>query len=110
MPRFAGCEELEGTIAEKTSCADKKMMEFVYKNVKFSSTYEALNCGTILIAFVVEKDGSISNIQILKSCEVDTFNQMLLDIFNSFPKFEPGKHKGVPVRVQYRLPMRFCFR
>ena len=34
-PRFPGCEEMEGNIDEKKQCADKKMLEFIFKNLSY---------------------------------------------------------------------------
>ena len=62
MPRFAGCEDLEGTIKEKKACADKKMREFVYKNLKYPAIARENGLeGKIVASFIIEKDGSVSN-------------------------------------------------
>lgn len=93
--------------------------------------------GTIILKFVVEKDGSISNIQIVRSIKIppyrakldsedlNTYNQDVMDYNNrahevvralenagidavkGLKKFYPGKENGVPVRVHYTLPITF---
>ena len=47
-----------------------------------------------------------SNIKIIHYQNSEEVKQMMLNLLNSFPKFEPGKHKGVPVRVQFLFPIR----
>lgn len=106
MPRFPGCEDLEGTTLEKKHCADKKMLAFIYKNIKYPTIAREQGIeSTIVASFIIEKDGSISNIKIIRG-ESKELQQMMFDLLNILPKFDPGKHKGVPVRVQFNLPMR----
>lgn len=109
MPRFAGCEDLEGSIAEKKACANKEMLSFIYKNIKYPTICRENGLdGKIVVSFVIEKDGSISNIKILRNPCGEELKKRILDLLNDFPKFEPGKHKGVPVRVQFLLPITVC--
>ncbi|MFK7949710.1 MAG: energy transducer TonB [Saprospiraceae bacterium] len=109
MPRFAGCEDLEGSIAEKKSCADRKMLEFIFKNIKYPTISRENGLeGRIVVSFVIEKDGSISNIKMIRNPCCEEIKQMMLKLIKSFPKFEPDKHKGIPVRVQFLLPITVC--
>lgn len=70
---------------------------------------EAINAniqGRVVLSFVVEKDGSVSNIQILQSPD-----QLLTDaakkVIAASPRWEPGKQKNKEVRVKYTLPVDF---
>ena len=62
--------------------------------------------GRIYCKFVVEKDGSVSNVEVTRA-----FNQYLdreaIRVLKSLPKFKPGTHKGQPVRVYYSVPVTF---
>ena len=62
--------------------------------------------GRVICQFIIEKDGSVSNIQVLKSP-----NSVLADeavrVLKSSPKWEPGKQSGQVVRVQFTLPINF---
>ena len=58
------------------------------------------------VTFVVEKDGSVTDAKVLRgvSEEVDA---EALRVINAMPKWKPGMQQGVPVRVQYNIPIIF---
>jgi len=62
--------------------------------------------GTVIVAFVVDVDGSITNIEILKGigggCDEEAIR-----IVKGAPKWTPGTQNGVPMRTQMRLPLKF---
>lgn len=60
--------------------------------------------GTILVSFIVEEDGSLSNFKLLKDLSYGT-GQAALDVIKKSPKWKPATHNGKPVRVQYSLPI-----
>lgn len=62
--------------------------------------------GKVLVQFVVEKDGSVGDVKILRSVEVN-LDYEAIRLCKSMPKFEPGKLDGKPVRVWYVLPINF---
>lgn len=64
--------------------------------------------GTVIVTFVVEIDGSLSNINILKDIGGGC-GEEAVRIVKAMPKWIPGKHNGINVRVQYTLPIRFAF-
>lgn len=102
MPRFPGCEDLL-TTAEKKTCADKKMLEFIYSNFKYPT--ENYIEGSVIVAFVIERDGSLSNAKIIRGlCEV--YNLEALRVVRMMPDFIPGKQNGRMVRTQFNLPIR----
>jgi len=107
MPRFPGCEDLGGDVAEKKRCADKKMLEFVYRNIKYPDQAQKQGIqGTAVVRFVVNKDGSISQPEIVRSLGGGA-DQEVLRVLNAMPKWVPGKQRGETVRVQFMLPVRF---
>ena len=62
--------------------------------------------GQVLVVFIVEKDGSISNAEV--SWGVDpSLDQEALRIVNKMPKWKPGKQGGSTVRVKFHLPIKF---
>ncbi len=67
---------------------------------------EAGTQGTVYASFIVEKDGSISNVKILRGigngCDEET-----LRIIKAMPKWNPGKQMNTIVRVQVKIPVRF---
>ncbi len=64
--------------------------------------------GTVVASFVVEKDGSISNVTLLKGINGGPdLNQEALRVLSEMPKWTPGKQDGHPVRVQFNIPIQF---
>ena len=60
--------------------------------------------GKIIVSFVVEIDGSLSDIHIIKDLGYGTGKQ-IVDILKKSPKWKPGIQNGKPVRVMYNLPI-----
>ena len=89
---------------------DAKLREWIKKNMKYPS-YAKKNGieGQVLVVFIVEKDGSISNAEV--SWGVDSsLDQEALRIVNKMPKWKPGTQNGVAMRVKYRLPITFTLK
>lgn len=111
MPRFPGCENLGGDMKLKKSCADKKMLEFIYKNIKYPNLAKDNGVeGTVVVSFVVEKDGSMTNIQVVRDAGAglgDEALRIVEKMKNSPKKWIPGKQGNESVRVQFNLPIRF---
>ena len=62
--------------------------------------------GNVLVEFVVEKDGSITQIKIKNSVYPDLDEEAIRVLKNS-PKWIPGENLGKKVRVSYTLPIKF---
>ena len=93
MPEFPGGEQA--------------MMDFVAKNVQYpKEAMEKEISGRVLVGFIVEKDGSISEMEIVKGigggCDEEAVR-----VVKAMPKWKPGKQKGKPVRVHFMLPLTF---
>ena len=93
MPSFKGGEDA--------------MYEWLGENIKYPQVAKETGVsGTVIVTFVVEKDGSITGIKILKNvgggCGAEA-----LRVVNAMPKWIPGTQNGNLVRVQYNLPIRF---
>jgi len=107
MPRFNACEDMEGSKKEKEACANKALLAYVLSRIKYPTiAIENGIHGTVVIQFVVEKDGSISNANIARDigggCGAEA-----LRVVNGLPTWVPGKQKSRPVRVKFSLPVRF---
>ncbi|MBO7460743.1 MAG: energy transducer TonB [Bacteroidales bacterium] len=84
-----------------------KLLEYVQKNLKYPMMARESDIqGRVFVGFVVEKDGSISNVRVLRGigggCDEEAVR-----VVQTLPKFKPGKQRGNPVRVQYTLPIVF---
>lgn len=110
MPRFPGCE-ITGTYEEKKKCADKKMLQFIYENVKYPSVARENNVeGTAVVSFVIEKDGSISNVKVIRDPGAGCGEEAtrIITLMQNLPnKWIPGRQGNENVRVQFNLPIRF---
>ncbi len=107
MPRFSGCEDMDGMNSEKVRCAEKKMLEFLYDNLTYPQAAKE-NCieGVVVARFTIEKDGSLSNTKILRALDNDC-DEEALRVVNMMPNWIPGKQRNEIVRVEYNLPIRF---
>ena len=63
--------------------------------------------GTTILRFVVEKDGSITNVEVIKSSRDIFLDKEAVRVVEAMPKWSPGKMKGVPVRSYFVLPVKF---
>ena len=93
MPSFPGGEQ--------------KLLEYVAKNTKYPQiARESGIQGRVFIGFVVEPDGSISNVKVLRGigggCDEEAVR-----VIKSLPKWKPGKQRGKAVRVSYQIPVNF---
>ncbi len=62
--------------------------------------------GRVIVEFVVEADGSVSNVEVLRG--VDTsLDQEAVRVIESSPRWEPGEQRGEPVRVRFTFPINF---
>lgn len=62
--------------------------------------------GTVIVNFVVNKDGSITDVRVGRGV-TEKLNKEALRVVKNMPKWQPGKQRGKPVRVRYRVPIRF---
>ena len=96
------CEEMPefpGGIRECTN--------WLSKNVNYPATaMEKGIQGRVIIQFVVERDGSITEPTVARGIDPD-LDKEALRVVSAMPNWKPGKHKGEAVRVKYTLPVMF---
>ena len=84
-----------------------KFSEFLRENIKYPDAMSGANVtGKVNIQFVVEKDGSLSGIQVIHDAGYGS-GQEAVRVLSSSPKWVPGYQKGKPVRVAYRVAVNF---
>ena len=93
MPQFPG-----GQIA---------MLQYLMKNIKYpeQAMKEGIQ-GRVTVRFIVEKDGSISDVKPVLSVH-PLLNKEAVRVVESMPKWTPGKQNGKPVRVRFNVPVMF---
>lgn len=83
------------------------MYAYIHKNLKYPELAKEKGIeGRVFVSFIIEKDGSISNVKILRGigggCE-----EAAVEMIKNMPKWKPGKQGGKPVRFQFVLPIKF---
>ena len=84
-----------------------KLADYLAKNIKYPQmARESGIQGRVFVNFVIEPDGSVSNVNVMRSlgggCDEEAIR-----VVKSMPKWKPGKQRGKPVRVSYILPVNF---
>ena len=86
---------------------DDSLYSFIYSNLRYPQ--EAIDNGIegrVYITFAIEKDGSITNVRILRDIGGGCGHEAKR-VLEMMPKWIPGKQNGKPVRVQYNIPITF---
>ena len=86
---------------------EQKLMEFIAKGIKYPQIARETGIqGRVFVGFVIEPDGSVSNVKVLRGigggCDEEAMR-----VVKSMPKWKPGKQRGKAVRVSYMLPVNF---
>ncbi|MEL7121031.1 MAG: energy transducer TonB [Bacteroidota bacterium] len=111
MPRFPGCESTAGDNKAKKACADQELLKFIYANIRYPSIARENGIeGSVVVQFVVETDGRVNKVEILRDigggCGEEAAR--VIELMNTLPdKWTPGKQRGVAVRVSYVMPVKF---
>lgn len=96
FPRFPGGNEA--------------LMRYLSNNLRYNSTaIEFGISGRVFISFVVQADGSISEVRILKGLGYG-LDEEAIRVVKSMPRWIPGTQNGRPVAVAYNLPIQFSLR
>ena len=86
---------------------EQAMMDFVSKNVVYpKEAQEKGISGRVFVSFIVEKDGSVSNVDVKRGIGGGCDDEAVR-VIKAMPKWKPGKQDGKPVRVSYMMPITF---
>ena len=93
MPQFPG--------------GDAALMQFLSSHIKYPVVAEENGIqGRVVGTFVVERNGSISDVRVVKSVD-PSLDTEAVRVIKSMPNWIPGKQNGSPVRVKYTVPVTF---
>ena len=93
MPKFPG--------------GDNALFEYLSKNIKYPVVAEENGIqGRVIVTFVVERDGSITDVKVAKSVD-PSLDKEAMRVVKSMPHWIPGKQNGSAVRVKYTVPVTF---
>ncbi|MBT3303315.1 MAG: energy transducer TonB [Bacteroidetes bacterium] len=93
IPQFPGGEQAQ--------------MRFMSENIRYPEFERDSGIqGLVVASFIIEKDGRITDIKILKGVTPD-IDKEVIRVLKKMPRWSPGKQKGKAVRVRINLPVRF---
>ncbi len=80
---------------------------YLNQNIRYPAEAQE-NCvqGRVVVSFVVEKDGHISDVTVLRSVD-PSLDKEAVRVIRNMPRWTPGKQGGEPVRVRYNVPVSF---
>ncbi len=111
MPRFPGCEDNEMSNDEKTVCAEKKMLKYVYDHLKYPAIARENGIqGRVVLQFVIDKKGDIVDIKVVKDVGAgcgDSALKVVKGMVKNAGLWTPGKQRHRNVKVRYTLPIDF---
>jgi protein TonB len=83
------------------------LFEYLSKNIKYPVVAEENGIqGRVIVTFVVERDGSITDVKVAKSVD-PSLDKEAMRVVKSMPHWIPGKQNGSAVRVKYTVPVTF---
>ncbi|MCC8094234.1 MAG: TonB family protein [Tannerellaceae bacterium] len=93
MPQFPGGEG--------------ELLKFISKSIKYPVIAQENGIqGRVVCSFVVNRDGSIVDAEVVRGVD-PSLDKEALRVINTMPKWTPGKQRGKPVRVKYTVPITF---
>jgi periplasmic protein TonB len=86
---------------------EEARLKYLSENTKYPQmARESQIQGTVYVTFVVEKDGRVRDVRVLRGigggCDEEAIR-----VIQNMPRWNPGKQRGKPVRVQFNLPIKF---
>ncbi len=86
---------------------DAARNEFLSRTIRYPAAAEENGIqGRVVVQFVVEKDGSISNVNVVRSVD-PSLDKEAIRVVKAMPRWIPGKQNGSPVRCKFTLPVSF---
>lgn len=83
------------------------LIDYLAHNIRYPRSAEKKGAqGRVIVSFVVERDGSISDIEVKKSVE-PSLDREAMRVVAGMPRWIPGKRQGKAVRVRYTIPVTF---
>ncbi len=89
---------------------ESAMMKYLANNIKYPPIAKDAGIeGTVYVTFVVDENGNVRDVKVLRSIGGGT-DEEAIRVVENMPKWSPGKQRGKAVKVQYNLPIRFTLR
>ena len=86
---------------------EKALMQYIKDNTYYPEEMcEGAAQGRVMVGFVINEDGSISDVKVLRSLTPE-LDEVAVKIVNGMPKWNPGKQNGKAVKTKYTVPVSF---
>ena len=83
------------------------MLKFIYANINYPPIARDNGVeGTVYVSFVVERDGLITDVKVVRDIGAGC-GEEAVRVVKKMPRWNPGKQRGRPVRVQFNLPVKY---
>jgi len=106
VPVFPGCEKVEKS--KRLECFMEQMAKHIKRNQNYPERAMEDNIqGRVSVLFVIDKDGSITNVQVRGAKGGELLEKEAKRVIEKLPKFKPGMQRGKPVKVKYSQPITF---
>ncbi len=106
MPHWQGCENANDE-TERTSCTFNKIQEYLANQIIYPASAKNKNItGTVYVTFVIDKNGMVKDVRILRGLSPD-LDEEALRVVSLMSQWNPGIQRGKNVQVQYNLPVTF---
>lgn len=106
VPVFPGCEGVAKN--KRLDCFMEQMAKHIKKNQQYPErAMEDGIQGRVAVLFVIDKDGSITNVQVRGPKGGELLEKEAKRVIEKLPKFKPGMQRGKPVKVKYSQPITF---
>ena len=115
MPFFRDptCLELTDRNAQK-ACADQKLLSFIFNNINVPDSLRDIGLEMVVISFLVEADGSLSNFRVLRDGNSPAFAQECIRVTQLTTEINgpwvPARQRGQDVPLRMNLPFRLNLR
>jgi len=108
MPHLADCKDVDPDV--RATCTQNGIMQHLVRHLQYPEmAKEAGIEGRVFIRFVVEKTGEVRDVSVLRGVD-PMLDRAAMQAVSSLPPFAPGRIDGLPVRVEYKLPVLFKLR
>lgn len=110
LPFFEGCPELKGDYEERKKCTDQLLMKYIYENISYPESARLNGVeGTVVISFVVTKEGKLRDFKILRDpgqgCGAEVIR--IMQPMTEKVMWIAGMSEGKPINCKMQMPVRF---
>lgn len=89
---------------------ESEMIKFISKNINYPKISKNKGAqGVVFVSFIIDEKGYVTNVSIAKGLEKH-LDKESLRVIEKMPKWNPGKQRGIPVKVKYTIPVNYILK